>query len=171
MQRAKRKKNILRIFDCKNPQCQELYKNAPHIIDLSSESSAEWNTLKNQLDLLSVSYMVNPHLVRGLDYYGKTVFEFVSGELGAQNAFCAGGRYDQLAKNLGAKEDQPSIGAAVGIERLMLILEPVKSVFPLPQLPALHVIIPLSQKQQESWFISCRYIAGKRLADRNFARK
>jgi histidyl-tRNA synthetase len=86
--------------------------------------------------------------VRGLDYYNKTVFEFVSGDLGAQNAFCAGGRYDQLVVQVGGKEDQPSIGAAIGLERLMLILEPYKAVLPLPSSPTLYVIIPMSQAQE-----------------------
>ncbi|MFI5333503.1 MAG: His/Gly/Thr/Pro-type tRNA ligase C-terminal domain-containing protein, partial [Candidatus Babeliales bacterium] len=97
--------------------------------------------------LLSVSYHHNPTLVRGLDYYSKTVFEFVSGNLGAQNAFCAGGRYDQLVSNLGGNQDQPSIGAAIGIERLMLLLEASNNPLLIPQPLPLHVIIPLSVQQ------------------------
>jgi histidyl-tRNA synthetase len=142
-------KNILRIFDCKNEQCQTIYKDAPHITDcLCATCAHEWHELQNTLELLSISFTHKPTLVRGLDYYNKTVFEFVSGALGAQNAFCAGGRYDQLVKQVGAKEDKPSIGAALGIERLMLILEPLKETLQLPQLPALHVIIPVSPPQQ-----------------------
>jgi histidyl-tRNA synthetase len=145
----RREKNMMRVFDCKNTSCQELYKNAPHITDhLSETSRAEWNTIQEQLGLLSVSFSHEPRLVRGLDYYNKTVFEFVSGTLGAQNAFCGGGRYDHLAHELGAKEDHPSIGAAIGIERLMLMLEPIRETLPIPSLPALHVVMPYSEKQQ-----------------------
>lgn len=142
-------KNILRIFDCKNPVCQQLYEKAPKITDsLCPACQQEWADLQKQLDLLSISYKPQPRLVRGLDYYSKTVFEFVSGNLGAQNAFCAGGRYDQLIKQLGNKEDQPSIGAAIGVERLLLLLEIVKSTLPLEQAPTLHCILPLTPQQQ-----------------------
>jgi histidyl-tRNA synthetase len=89
-----------------------------------------------------------PTLVRGLDYYNKTVFEFVSNDLGAQNTFCGGGRYDHLVKDLGASQDQPSIGAAIGLERLILMLDLYKDRIALPQLPALHVIIPMASEQQ-----------------------
>jgi histidyl-tRNA synthetase len=144
----RREKNMLRIFDCKNPSCQELYEKAPHITDhLSAESRAEWERLQEQLSALSISFSHDPKLVRGLDYYNKTVFEFVSGNLGAQNTFCGGGRYDHLAHELGAKEDAPSIGAAIGIERLMLLLEPMRESLPIPALPALHIVMPYSEKQ------------------------
>lgn len=146
--RERKEKNILRIFDCKNPVCQEIYTKAPVITDhLSPESQVEWLELQNQLELLSVSFVVKPTLVRGLDYYSKTVFEFVSQNLGAQNAFCAGGRYDQLVKELGGKQDMPSIGAALGIERLLLLLEPIRDRLPIEHPPMLHVIVPLSEQQ------------------------
>lgn len=142
------KRNIMRIFDCKNPQCQIVYRDAPFIIDnLCKICDHEWKELQDALSLLSVSHAIKPTLVRGLDYYNKTVFEFVSNNLGAQNAFCGGGRYDQLVEQLGGKQDQPSIGAAIGIERLMLLLEPFKDQLPIEQLPALNVILPLSEKQ------------------------
>ena len=144
----RREKNMLRIFDCKNPTCQELYDKAPYITDhLSAESRAEWELLQEQLSALSISFSHNPKLVRGLDYYNKTVFEFVSNNLGAQNTFCGGGRYDHLAQELGAKEDAPSIGAAIGIERLLLLLEPLRDSLPIPPLPTLHVVMPYSAKQ------------------------
>ncbi len=98
--------------------------------------------------MMSVSFVVQPRLVRGLDYYNKTVFEFTSANLGAQNAFCAGGRYDTLVKDVGGKQDQPSLGAAIGIERLMLLLEPIQDKLAIPSKPALQVIIPLSEAQQ-----------------------
>jgi len=140
--------NTMRVFDCKQESCQTLYQKAPKITDyLSTESEKEWNELKQQLDLLSVTYNENPLLVRGLDYYNKTVFEFASQNLGAQNAFCGGGRYDQLSKEIGSKEDQPSIGAAIGIERILLLLEPIKEKLPLQQKAALTVIIPIESEQ------------------------
>ena len=141
--------NIMRIFDCKNPVCQTIYQKAPHIADnLCEPCDGEWKQLQEQLSLLSVSFVYKPTLVRGLDYYNKTVFEFVSDNLGAQNAFCAGGRYDSLVAQLGGKQDQPSVGAAIGIERLVLLLEPAKDQLRMPQAPALHVIIPMGAEQQ-----------------------
>jgi len=144
----RREKNMMRIFDCKNQTCQELYDKAPHITDhLSAQSRAEWDHIQAQLSALSISFSYEPKLVRGLDYYNKTVFEFVSGNLGAQNTFCGGGRYDHLAHELGAKEDYPSLGAAIGIERLLLLLEPLRETLPIPALPPLHVVMPYSEKQ------------------------
>ena len=91
-----------------------MYKKAPHITDfLCTECAAEWQELRNALEALAVSYSVTPGLVRGLDYYDKTVFEFVSAQLGAQNAFCGGGRYNTLIGQLGGKEEQPSLGCSL----------------------------------------------------------
>ncbi|BDC35145.1 histidine--tRNA ligase [Candidatus Dependentiae bacterium Noda2021] len=145
----RKEKNLMRIFDCKVPNCQLIYQNAPRLIDsLCAPCSQEWQTLQNDLELLSVTFIVQPHLVRGLDYYQKTVFEFVSHNLGAQSAFCGGGRYDQLVSQIGGKQDQPSIGAAIGMERLVLLLEPYKDTLPLPQLPPLHAIVPMAPEQK-----------------------
>jgi histidyl-tRNA synthetase len=142
------KHNIMRIFDCKNQQCQDLYTKAPHIADHLCESCApEWQDLQNQLQLLSVSYAYRPTLVRGLDYYNKTVFEFVSKDLGAQDTFCGGGRYNQLVKDLGGNQDKPAIGAAFGIERLMLLIEPLRDQLQIPHAPSLHMIIPMTTAQ------------------------
>lgn len=142
-------KNIMRVFDCKNQQCQEIYNKAPKITDyLCSECAGQWQAVQNQLSLLSVNFSVEPKLVRGLDYYSKTVFEFVSPDLGAQSAFAGGGRYDQLVSHLGGRQDQPSVGAAIGVERLLLLLETVKANLPLPQAKAVRVIIPMGQAQQ-----------------------
>ena len=140
--------NILRVFDCKSPQCQNIYEDAPQLVDyLKEESQQEWETLQNRLQELSVSYVYNPRLVRGLDYYNKTVFEFTSPDLGAQSAFCGGGRYDSLVSAIGGKEDKPSLGAAIGIDRIMLLLEMVQNNLTLPQKPAVHAVIPLSPDQ------------------------
>jgi len=145
---VRKDKNILRIFDCKNPTCQKMYEDAPIMIDhLSPTSQKEWEQLQNELSLLSVTYSINPRLVRGLDYYNKTVFEFVSAQLGAQDAFCGGGRYDRLADELGSKQSYPSLGAAIGIERLMLVLEPVIDSLALPQPKPLYIIMSLAAEQ------------------------
>ncbi|MEX0940246.1 MAG: histidine--tRNA ligase [Candidatus Babeliales bacterium] len=144
----RKEKNILRVFDCKNSTCQELYRKAPQITDVLCKSCAqEWQQLKEVLDMLSVSYTHMPTLVRGLDYYDKTVFEFTSSSLGAQSAFCGGGRYNHLASHLGYKKDYPSLGAAIGIERLLLLLEPIQEKLQIPRPLALQVIMPLEQEQ------------------------
>jgi len=144
----RKERNIMRTFDCKNLKCQKIYQDAPYIADhLCKKCAKEWQQIQNQLSLLSISYAYQPTLVRGLDYYNKTVFEFVSKNLGAQDAFCGGGRYDQLVGQLGAKEDQPSLGAAIGIERLLLLLEPMKDQLPLKKPLKLHVIMPLAADQ------------------------
>jgi histidyl-tRNA synthetase len=140
--------NIMRVFDCKNPVCQTIYEQAPYIVDhLSAESQLEWQRLQEQLALLSVSFTVDKRLVRGLDYYNKTVFEFVSEDLGAQKTFCGGGRYDGLVKLIDGKQEQPAVGAAIGIERVLLLLEQSQSVM-LPQKKALTVIIPVAEEQK-----------------------
>lgn len=142
-------KNPLRVFDCKTATCQKLYEKAPMITDcLCPECAAQWQQVQQGLELMGVTYSHKPTLVRGLDYYNKTVFEFVSANLGAQSAFCGGGRYDQLVSQIGGKQDQPSIGAAIGIERLMLLLEPIKDMLGLPTPPVLHMIMPMQPEQQ-----------------------
>ena len=139
--------NPLRVFDCKNETCQEIYLQAPKITDsLCTTCKDEWQQLQKHLELLGVSFAINSSLVRGLDYYNKTVFEFVSHDLGAQSAFCGGGRYE-LATQLGNKTAVPSIGAAMGIERLMIILEQKKDTLPIAKKPALNVVVPLSDDQ------------------------
>ena len=140
--------NVMRVFDCKNSACHAIYRNAPQITDNLCQSCAqEWQQLQQQLVALSVNYVHRSTLVRGLDYYNKTVFEFVSNSLGAQDAFCGGGRYNQLVQQLGAREDHPSVGAAIGIERLMLLLELVRSTLPIEKSCPLHVIIPMGSEQ------------------------
>ncbi len=145
---VRKENNVLRIFDCKVATCQIIYRNAPFIADnMCAICTGEWMQLKEQLSLLSVNFAYVPTLVRGLDYYNKTVFEFSSDNLGAQNAFCGGGRYDQLIGQIGGREDQPSIGAAIGVERLLLLLEQNQDKLHLPQKPVLEVIMPFSAGQ------------------------
>lgn len=146
--RERKEHNIMRIFDCKTPQCQDIYRSAPYIADnLCEPCTQEWQELQKLLNLLSVSHVYRPTLVRGLDYYNKTVFEFVSKNLGAQDTFCGGGRYNQLVEQLGGSKDQPAIGAAFGMERVMLLLEPLRDKLNIPHPPALHMIIPMTPAQ------------------------
>ena len=115
--------NPLRILDSKNPEMQKLNENAPKLIDhLDDESKQDFETLCNVLDDAGVAYKINPRLVRGLDYYSKTVFEWVTDKLGAQGTVCAGGRFDGLVEQLGGKAT-PAIGFALGLERLIELLE------------------------------------------------
>jgi len=115
--------NPLRILDSKSPSTQALLNGAPEFMDYIDEESAQhFSELRALLDAVGVEYEINPRLVRGLDYYGKTVFEWVTNELGAQGTICAGGRYDGLVEQLGGKPT-PAVGFAMGIERLILMLE------------------------------------------------
>lgn len=114
--------NPLRILDSKNPQTQALLDHAPALVDfLDDESHADFQRLCDLLDVAGVAWRHNPRLVRGLDYYNKTVFEWVTDRLGAQGTVCAGGRYDGLVEQLGGRAT-PGIGFAMGMERLVLLL-------------------------------------------------
>ena len=116
-------RNPLRILDSKNAQTQELLADAPCLLDfLDHESAAHFSQLRQLLDTAGVAYEINPKLVRGLDYYGKTVFEWVTDSLGAQGTVCAGGRYDGLVEQMGGKPT-PAVGFGLGVERLVLMLE------------------------------------------------
>ena len=115
--------NPLRILDTKNPAMQELVNNAPKLLDyLEGESIAHFDGVKRILDANNIQYTVNPRLVRGLDYYNRTVFEWVTDELGAQGTVCAGGRYDPLIETFGGKPT-PAVGFAMGIERLVELMK------------------------------------------------
>ena len=115
--------NPLRVLDSKNPAMKEMLDRAPALIDhLDDESKQQFDKLKASLDEVGISYTINPRLVRGLDYYCKTVFEWVTDELGAQGTICAGGRYDGLVEQLGGKPT-PAIGFALGMERILALLE------------------------------------------------
>jgi len=116
-------KNPLRILDSKNPEMQELVAAAPVMTDyLDAESAAHFDGLKSILDAAGVAFEVNPRLVRGLDYYNLTVFEWITDALGSQGAVCAGGRYDGLVEKLGGRST-PAIGWAMGAERLVALYE------------------------------------------------
>ena len=115
--------NPLRILDSKNPDMQAMLQQAPVLLDhLGEESLSHFNQLKAMLDSLGIHYVLNTRLVRGLDYYGKTVFEWVTAELGSQGTICAGGRYDGLIEQLGGKPNH-AIGFAMGMERILALVE------------------------------------------------
>lgn len=121
--------NPLRILDSKNPSLQDLIKNAPKLMDyLDEESKNHFAKLQFFLKEQGLHFSVNPCLVRGLDYYTKTVFEWVTTELGAQGTVCAGGRYDGLVEQLGGKAT-PALGFAIGMERLILLMQQVGSAY------------------------------------------
>ena len=117
------KTNPLRILDSKNKELESLISGAPKMIDhLDDDSNDHFNALKNYLERLNISYKVNPKLVRGLDYYNQTVFEWISNDLGAQGTICGGGRYDGLVEKMGGNAT-PAIGFAMGLERIALLIE------------------------------------------------
>jgi len=115
--------NPLRILDSKNPDMAEMLADAPQLLDHLDEASREhFEALKARLDAAGIAYRINPRLVRGLDYYSRTVFEWTTTALGSQGTVCAGGRYDGLVEQLGGKPT-PAVGFALGVERLILLLE------------------------------------------------
>lgn len=116
--------NPLRILDSKNPEMQTLISGAPSLLDSIDDESAEhFSVLRGLLDANSVDYEINPRLVRGLDYYNRTVFEWITDRLGAQGTICAGGRYDDLVAQVGGKP-VPGVGFAMGLERILELMEP-----------------------------------------------
>ncbi|MBO5358056.1 MAG: histidine--tRNA ligase [Clostridia bacterium] len=123
-------RNPMRILDCKSPVCSDLAKNAPVVLDyLCDDCRAHFEGVKKHLDAAGIKYTVNPHIVRGLDYYTRTVFEFVSGDIGAQSTVCGGGRYDGLVSQMGGP-NVAALGFGMGIERLMLVLDAQKNEWP-----------------------------------------
>lgn len=133
--------NPLRILDSKSAQTQSILEDAPDLHDfLDDESKADFARLCGLLDDMGIQYRVNTRLVRGLDYYNKTVFEWVTQDLGAQGTVCAGGRYDSLVEQLGGKP-VPAVGFAMGIERLTLLLEAVNPLQIDPQQVDIYYII------------------------------
>ncbi len=116
--------NPLRILDSKNPEMQTLISGAPSLLDsIDDESTEHFSVLRELLDANSVDYEINPRLVRGLDYYNRTVFEWITDRLGAQGTICAGGRYDDLVAQVGGKP-VPGVGFAMGLERILELMEP-----------------------------------------------
>ena len=133
-------KNPLRILDTKNEALQEVLNGAPKLLDyLDDESREHFNQLCSLLDAMGVKYEINPKLVRGLDYYNKTVFEWVTSALGAQGTVCGGGRYDGLVEQLGGHATQ-GVGFAMGLERLGLLVQEVNKEITLPQAVDLYLV-------------------------------
>ena len=133
-------KNPLRILDTKNEALQEVLNGAPKLLDyLDDESREHFSQLCGLLDAMGVKYEINPKLVRGLDYYNKTVFEWVTSALGAQGTVCGGGRYDGLVEQLGGHATQ-GVGFAMGLERLVLLVQEVNKEIALPQAVDLYLV-------------------------------
>ncbi|MEA3330253.1 MAG: histidine--tRNA ligase [Campylobacterota bacterium] len=156
--------NPIRVLDCKNSTCQELYKNAPKLTDnLCPKCQEDFEKLKKILDSSNIAYEIDTHLVRGLDYYSKTAFEFVSDEIGSQSAIAGGGRYDKLVEFLDGRPT-PAVGFAVGIERLMELIK-------MPELSregyylgamdeeAVNLIVSLTHKKRATTKAICDYKA------------
>lgn len=133
--------NPLRILDTKNPNMQALVENAPRLIDFLGEKSlAHFNSVKAILDMNGVAWKFNPRLVRGMDYYNLTVFEFVTHQLGSQGTICGGGRYDYLIEQIGGRP-APAVGWALGVERVLELLKEQRSV-QLQSAPVVYAIVP-----------------------------
>lgn len=134
-------KNPMRILDCKSPVCSKIAQGAPKITDyLCDECKEHFASVQKYLDAAGVEYTVNPTIVRGLDYYTKTVFEFVTDFIGAQDTVCGGGRYDGLIEELGGKH-LPSLGFAMGIERLLMLMDKQGIEIPKPSTCDLYVAV------------------------------
>ncbi len=132
-------RNPMRILDCKSPECGAVAKDAPKVLDyICEDCAAHFETVKKHLDAMNIPYVVNPTIVRGLDYYTRTVFEFVSNQIGAQGTVCGGGRYDGLAEELGGTKT-PSLGFALGIERLMMLMQAQGTPLPEEERPDLYI--------------------------------
>ena len=132
-------RNPMRILDCKSPICSEVAENAPVVIDfLCDDCKNHFEAVKANLNAMNIDFKVNPKIVRGLDYYTRTVFEFVSNDIGAQSTVCGGGRYDGLIAQMGGPQT-PSLGFAMGIERLMMVLKAQNA--ELPEAPTCDLFI------------------------------
>ncbi len=129
----------MRILDCKSPVCKEVAKGAPEILDyICDDCEKHFEGVKSHLAAMNIEYKINPRIVRGLDYYTRTVFEFVSQDIGAQGTVCGGGRYDGLVEELGGPST-PSLGFAIGIGRLLLILQNQGAEMPEPETCELYI--------------------------------
>jgi len=176
----------MRIFDCKSPICQGIAANAPVMLESLCEAcEADFEALKDNLSALGLDYEIDERIVRGLDYYTKTAFEFVSDKIGAQGTVCGGGRYDYLMKELGG-EDIPGVGFGLGIERTLLAMEAAGAEAPVPQGPdavlvymgdaAKALALKISRELRESGFsavmdVCARNVKGQfKYADKTGAR-
>lgn len=151
--RRRMETNPLRVLDSKDPQAREVLHNAPQLLEALDDASREhFEGLCELLSSAGIEYVVNPRLVRGLDYYSRTVFEWVTDDLGAQGTVCAGGRYDALITQLGGRET-PACGFALGIERLLALLE-ARSLLPGPSTPRVYVLSQGAAARREALHVA-----------------
>lgn len=144
-------KNPMRILDCKSPVCSEIAKNAPVVLDyLCDECSDHFTKVKAYLDSAEIPYVVNPQIVRGLDYYTKTVFEFVTTKLGSQGTVCGGGRYDGLVEEIGGQHT-PSLGFGLGMERLLALMDEQGIEIPAPNTCDLYIASMGDEAQKKAF--------------------
>lgn len=145
-------KNPMRMLDCKEENCKKIASDAPRMLDyLCDDCRAHFDQVKNLLDLASVSYTVDPSIVRGLDYYSRTVFEFVSDAAGAQGTVLGGGRYDTLLSQLGSKE-VPAVGFAAGMERLLMVMNAENAPFG-KEIATECYLLGMDEKSREKAFL------------------
>ncbi len=175
-------RNPMRILDCKSPICKEIASDAPVILDyLCDECKEHFEKVKSYLDAAEIKYTINPQIVRGLDYYTKTVFEFITTEIGSQGAVCAGGRYDGLAEELGGPK-LPSLGFAMGLERILILMEKQNCEFPIDDVADVYVApmgenataeaIKLCNELREEGFTAVTDLSGRGLkAQMKYANK
>ncbi|MBQ4082060.1 MAG: histidine--tRNA ligase [Clostridia bacterium] len=141
-------RNPMRILDCKSPVCSKIAADAPKILDyLCEDCKQHFETLQALLTQMQINYVVNPTIVRGLDYYTRTVFEFVSDEIGSQGTVCGGGRYDGLVEQMGGNPT-PALGFAMGLERLMMLMDKQCCPFPENDTPDLY-LAPMGAAAQQ----------------------
>ena len=144
-------RNVLRVLDCKEESCKKVVQNAPKINNyLCNDCKTQFEELKTNLDKFDISYKLNEHLVRGLDYYNRTVFEVISSSLGSQNALLGGGRYDYLVKDLGGI-DTPACGFALGMERLIMLINEGNLISTTTAAPLLYIANTGSDALTESF--------------------
>ena len=158
-------KNPLRLLDCKEESCKKINAGAPKMLDYLCEECLEhFESLKSYLDGAGVEYTIDPRIVRGLDYYTRSVFEFVSTSIGAQGTVCAGGRYDGLIEELGGNPT-PAVGFAAGIERLLIVMEQTGVEIPAPETPKVYLAGMDSACRRKAFELACALRANGILAE------
>ena len=158
-------KNPLRLLDCKEENCKKINADAPSLLEyLCEDCAAHFDELQSCLQIAGVEYEINPRIVRGLDYYTRTVFEFVSTSIGAQGTVCGGGRYDGLIEQLGAKPT-PAVGFAAGIERLLMVMEQSGVEIPAPKAPTVYLAGMDKASRQKAFALACALRANGVIAE------
>lgn len=156
-------RNPMRLLDCKAECCREITAGAPRILEyICDDCRAHFDSVKTNLDAMGIEYKVNPSIVRGLDYYSRTVFEFISTDIGAQAAVGGGGRYDSLFKLMGGP-DTPAVGFAMGIERIKMVMEAQGVEFPSPENTTIY-LAPMGERAIAECLAIC-----KKLRDEGFS--